>query len=216
MTNPFFEHPILNSPYAYPARYWELDQDGQPTQRIIESRRHAEFITPIPRPRKRKTSEQQKQIVFDEGKGLSTEKQQYDPTPIINEMRSYVSVPERMSAMTMKPVLHSFTSCLDVLREQVADVPAADMVAQRNGIMNCATDRGRMKVVKQEKDTDGSRLTGVEAALRRAGRRARELAAKTGTPLGLQRREDQEAQDSSRTTEQILNSTVGTFVETLH
>ena len=41
-----------------------------------------------------------------------------------------------------------------------------------------------MKVVKQKKDNSGNgRLTGVDAALRRAGRRARELAAKTGTPL---------------------------------
>lgn len=38
--------------------------------------------------------------------------------------------------MTMKPVLHSFGYCLDFLREQVADVPPADMVAQPNGIMN--------------------------------------------------------------------------------
>ena len=38
--------------------------------------------------------------------------------------------------MTMKPVLHSFAYCLDFLREQVADVAAADMVAQPNGIMN--------------------------------------------------------------------------------
>jgi type III restriction enzyme len=97
MTNPFFEHPILNSPYAYPVRHWELDVDGQPTQRIIENRRRAEFITPIPKPRKRKTSEQQKQIVFDEGKGLSTEKQQYDPTPIINELRSYVDQWRRLT-----------------------------------------------------------------------------------------------------------------------
>jgi hypothetical protein len=36
----------------------------------------------------------------------------------------------------MKPVLHSFAYCLDFLREQVADVAAADMVAQPNGIMN--------------------------------------------------------------------------------
>ena len=43
MTNPFFDHPILNSPYEYPARYWELDDQGQPTQRPIESRRRAEF-----------------------------------------------------------------------------------------------------------------------------------------------------------------------------
>jgi type III restriction enzyme len=98
MTNPFFERPILNSPYAYPVRHWELDDDGQPTQRIIENRRRAEFITPIPKPRKRKTSEQQKQIVFDEGKGLSTERQQYDPTPIINELRSYVDHWRRLTA----------------------------------------------------------------------------------------------------------------------
>jgi hypothetical protein len=49
----FFEKPILNSPYEYPARHWELDASGQPTQRVVESRRRAEFITPIPKPKKR-------------------------------------------------------------------------------------------------------------------------------------------------------------------
>src|SRR5262245_8028603 len=44
MSNAFFDHPILNSPYEYPARYWELDISGQPTQKIIETRRRAEFI----------------------------------------------------------------------------------------------------------------------------------------------------------------------------
>ena len=52
MENRFFEKPILNSPYKYPLQHWELDADGQPTQRIIRSRRHTEFITPIPEPRK--------------------------------------------------------------------------------------------------------------------------------------------------------------------
>lgn len=89
MDNRFFEHPILNSPYSYPVRHWELDSQGQPTQEIIESRRNAKFITPIPKPRKRKEPKQQ-QIVFDEGEGLSTEQQQYDPTPIINDLRYYV------------------------------------------------------------------------------------------------------------------------------
>src|SRR6267143_939066 len=90
MSHPFFDRPILNSPYAPPLRHWELDDQGQPTQRIIENRRRAEFITPIPKPRKRKKSAEQQDIVFDEGKGLSTQAQQYDPTPIINELRSYV------------------------------------------------------------------------------------------------------------------------------
>jgi type III restriction enzyme len=35
----FFERPILYSPYAYPPRHWELDEDVQPTNRIIETRR---------------------------------------------------------------------------------------------------------------------------------------------------------------------------------
>src|SRR6266496_1667016 len=87
--NPFFEHPILYSPYEYPTRHWELD-DGQPTQKIIERRRRAEFITPIPKPKKRRGSAAQQQIVFDEGKGLSTKQQQYDPTSIINELRQQV------------------------------------------------------------------------------------------------------------------------------
>jgi type III restriction enzyme len=90
MSNPFFEHPILNSPYGYPVRHWELDEHGQPTQQIVERRRRAEFITPIPKPRKRKGSPEQKQIIFDEGKGLSTAAQQYDPTSIINELRQHV------------------------------------------------------------------------------------------------------------------------------
>lgn len=83
MENRFFEKPILNSPYEYPLRHWELDKEGQPTQQIIKKRRLAEFITPIPKPRKRKTSAQQQQMIFDEGKGLSTQEQQYDPTPIM-------------------------------------------------------------------------------------------------------------------------------------
>ncbi len=48
----FFEHPILNSPYEYPARHWELDDERQPTDVIIDRRRRAEFLTPIPRPKK--------------------------------------------------------------------------------------------------------------------------------------------------------------------
>ena len=90
MNNLFFEKPILNSPYQYPARHWELDKDGQPTQKIIERRRRAEFITPIPNPKKRKSSSEQEIFVFDEGKGLSTKEQQYDLTAMINDVRDEV------------------------------------------------------------------------------------------------------------------------------
>jgi type III restriction enzyme len=90
MENFFFKKPILNSPYEYPSRHWEFDEQGQPTQKVVESRRRAEFITPIPKPKKRKGTPNQQSMVFDEGEGLSSEVQQYDPTPIINELRRHV------------------------------------------------------------------------------------------------------------------------------
>lgn len=67
MDNRFFEKPILNSPYEYPSRHWELDSSGQPTQQIIETRRRAEFITPIPKPKKQKGAKQA-DLIFDEGR----------------------------------------------------------------------------------------------------------------------------------------------------
>ncbi len=91
MSNPFFERPILNSPYACPQRHWELDGAGQPTQRIIDTRRRAEFITPIPKPKKQSgKARDQQTIVFNEGIGLSDDGQQYDPTSNINEIRGHV------------------------------------------------------------------------------------------------------------------------------
>ncbi len=90
MSNPFFDQPILNSPYAYPNRHWELDASGQPTQRIIDTRRRAEFITPIPKPQKQKGGGQQGKLTFDEGHGLSTRAQQYDHTAVINALRQEV------------------------------------------------------------------------------------------------------------------------------
>ena len=90
MENDFYEHPILNSPYKPPARHWELDDQGQPTQKVIETRRSADFITPIPKPRKRRAAKNQQQFVFDEGKGLSTQEQQYDVTAMVSEIRRHV------------------------------------------------------------------------------------------------------------------------------
>ena len=89
MSNPFYEHPILNSPYDYPHRHWELDSDGQPTQKTIESRRRAEFISPIPKPRKRKDGPKQTDLQFGDNKNLSTAAQRYD-SAFINDLRRQV------------------------------------------------------------------------------------------------------------------------------
>jgi type III restriction enzyme len=92
MSARFFEQPILNSPYAYPGRHWELDSDGQPTNKIIESRRRSAFITPVPKPKKRRRGHvaNQTDLPLADPRGLSTTGQKYDPNTIINEIRGYV------------------------------------------------------------------------------------------------------------------------------
>ncbi|MDE2272400.1 MAG: DEAD/DEAH box helicase family protein [Xanthomonadaceae bacterium] len=90
MGNPFFEHPILNSPYDCPQRHWELDKTGQPTQKIIESRRPADFVTPIPKPRRQKGQAQQGNLALGNDAGLSTETQQYAQAAIIRQVRAQV------------------------------------------------------------------------------------------------------------------------------
>jgi type III restriction enzyme len=90
LENAFFNAPILNSPYDYPARHWELNESGQPTQRIIENRRDTRYISPIPRPRKQKSKPDQKPLTFGDGAGFSSDGQAYDPTPIIKEIRYQV------------------------------------------------------------------------------------------------------------------------------
>ncbi|HET7673944.1 MAG TPA: DEAD/DEAH box helicase family protein, partial [Gammaproteobacteria bacterium] len=88
--NHFFEHPILNSPYEYPKRYWELDDTGQPTQKIIETRRPADFITPIPKPRRQRGQALQRGLALGDDQGLSTDSQQYAQAAIIRQVRAQV------------------------------------------------------------------------------------------------------------------------------
>ena len=90
MENRFYEQPILNSPYEYPAKHWELDEQGLPTQQIIENRRSAEFITPIPKPRRRRADRRQQELDIDEGHRLSTREQQYAVAAMVNEIRGFV------------------------------------------------------------------------------------------------------------------------------
>ena len=90
----FFEQPIINSPYEYPNQHWELDSHGQPTQTIVKRRRSAEFVSPIPRPRRRRASDEADQLRLSvvEDAGLSTEEQEYDVNRTINEMRRLLNL----------------------------------------------------------------------------------------------------------------------------
>jgi type III restriction enzyme len=90
MSDGFFKQPILNSPYECPARHWELDANGQPTEKVIESRRPADFITPIPKPRRQRGQGRQGNLALDDDQGLSTDSQQYAQAAIIRQVRAEV------------------------------------------------------------------------------------------------------------------------------
>ena len=92
----FFDRPILNSPYEYPARHWELDQSGQPTNRILDHRRRVSFITPIPKPKKVKGG-QQKLDLDEAASQVATDDQQYELAQTINSVRNAV---DRWRALT--------------------------------------------------------------------------------------------------------------------
>jgi len=94
MPQHFSEKPVLNSPYEYPKRHWELDAEGQPTDRILPARRPASFISPVPKPRKRKESPKQRQgqLEFADDHGLSDDEQMYDPTWLISTIRREVDI----------------------------------------------------------------------------------------------------------------------------
>ncbi|MDE3767564.1 BPTD_3080 family restriction endonuclease [Sinorhizobium meliloti] len=91
---PFFENPILNSPYEEPKRHHALDPDGQPlNEPPRDGRRRSEFITPVPRPRKKKqrVDKAQGKLGLEAGDDISTDQQEYNPTPIINEIRGHLA-----------------------------------------------------------------------------------------------------------------------------
>ena len=90
MPDDFFTSPILNSPYEYPAKHWELES-GQPTNRIRDARRSAEFIVAVPAAKKQRAKGEQAALVMGDSKGLSTAEQQYEETAVfINELRRQV------------------------------------------------------------------------------------------------------------------------------
>ena len=84
----FFLKPILNSPYEYPGLTGNWTRPDSPTNRILDQRRSVSLITPIPAARKQRA---QRQLVFDKAaEKLDTDGQQYDPTPVINDLRRIV------------------------------------------------------------------------------------------------------------------------------
>ncbi|WNO53165.1 BPTD_3080 family restriction endonuclease [Stakelama saccharophila] len=84
MTEAFFDSPILNSPYDEPSRHWELDAGGQPTNVVVPRRRPSALVSPIPKAKKvRGRVAVQDDLLAEDG-------QEYNPTEVINGIRSAV------------------------------------------------------------------------------------------------------------------------------
>ena len=99
----FFEQPILNSPYEQPGEHWELDENRQPTNKRIPSRRPAAFIAAVPKPRRQRRH--QAQMVFDRAaEAVSSERQRYEVDALINALRrqldAWRQLPERQWRVT--------------------------------------------------------------------------------------------------------------------
>lgn len=92
MSQSFFDQPILNSPYEAPTRFHALDEEGQPLEQPpMQGRRPCDFVTPVPKPKRKSSKGKQESLVFDDPEGLTDDEQEYSPKPIINEIRQHVA-----------------------------------------------------------------------------------------------------------------------------
>ena len=148
MSDRFFDRPILNSPYEYPSRHWELDETGQPTSRILDSRRRVSFITPIPKPKKRG----QRELVFDEtAQALEAEGQQYELMEVINELRRRVdawrSIPDsgrwRVTPETARLLRHWRSHRFGDIRPFFCQVEAAETAIWLTEVAPALGNEGR-------------------------------------------------------------------------
>lgn len=66
-----------------------MDPDGQPTNRILDNRRRSDLITPFQRPKSSGRTRNRAHCFWCKRRSSLTD-QEYNPTPIINEIRGYV------------------------------------------------------------------------------------------------------------------------------
>ncbi|RWD54162.1 MAG: restriction endonuclease [Mesorhizobium sp.] len=80
---PFYQQPILNSPYHVPTRHHALGDNGQPlAQEHLIGRRRSRYMTPVPRSKRQAA---QAQLSFEATSST------YSDNPIINEVRAHVA-----------------------------------------------------------------------------------------------------------------------------
>jgi type III restriction enzyme len=91
---PFYQQPILNSPYYPPTRHHALGDDGRPLDEQPRlGRRSSRYMTPVPASRRRSASGQV-ELALDAG----SERGRYSPNVIVNEIRGYLEAWRRLPA----------------------------------------------------------------------------------------------------------------------
>jgi type III restriction enzyme len=88
------DNPILNSPFAEPARHWLLDEQGIPSGAIGSGRRRSEFVVPVPPPRHRTQGELDLEDEYGKRK----------PNDAVNEIRGRVAIWRKAGRPGVTPV----------------------------------------------------------------------------------------------------------------
>ena len=87
----FYDQPILNSPYEPPRRHHALDHDGQPIDEAPRpGRRESKLLTPILKAKKQ-AGNRQGHLALTAEPETDASGQEYNPTPIVNEIRRLVA-----------------------------------------------------------------------------------------------------------------------------
>ena len=107
MPSDFLSQSVLNSPCEYRSRDCVLEGVNQPTNQVVDRRRDASDITPIAKPRQQVGVSEQASLIVDEGRVVSAEEQEYEPSSTMNVARQDVhrwrEVPESRRAVTPEP-----------------------------------------------------------------------------------------------------------------
>src|SRR5437868_4184566 len=92
MSKPFYEQPILNSPYFVPSRHHALGHDGRPLDfPPSDGRRKCGYVTPVPKARKQRQQDGASQPALDLGTSSDATGQTYGVARIVDEIRQHLA-----------------------------------------------------------------------------------------------------------------------------
>jgi type III restriction enzyme len=92
LAKPFYEQPVLNSPYHVPTRHHGLDPEGRPLDVApIEGRRRCGYVAPVPKARKQKQRAGGAQASLDLGGERDAAGQAYGVAGIVDEIRQHLA-----------------------------------------------------------------------------------------------------------------------------